>query len=103
VRAGPLKPRGDFVAFNDLLVHGPMKIGECSSHGTDDIFDAHQPRALARKGNLLDNVFPKEVPGGLDVSSIEGLLNELANDAGVISHDPPGYSAGEEPSSAFIP
>jgi hypothetical protein len=67
-----------------------------------DILDARQPRALARKRNLLDDVFPKELPGGLDLSFIEGLLNELANDAGVVLHDRPGYSAGEEASSAFI-
>jgi hypothetical protein len=37
---------------------------------------------------LLDHVFPEELPGSIDFSPVQNLLNELQDNAAVGLHDP---------------
>ena len=82
--AGPLEARHDLVGFDDLLFDRPVKIGERRPHGPENILKARQARTLAWKRNLLHHIFPDKILRGLDVSLVEGFLDELANDAGIV-------------------
>jgi hypothetical protein len=98
VSAGPLKAADYLIAFGNLFLNGKDQIGEGGTHTAEHVFQSFESGTLAWKWDLLDDVFPDELSGRVDVSLRDDFVYEATNNGGVVLH---GCLLGEESGYSF--
>jgi hypothetical protein len=76
VRACPLEPSQDLVAFCNLLFDRKMQIGKRRPHTSQNVFQPFQAGALAWERNLFYDVLPDKLRDGVKFSKIDAFFNE---------------------------
>lgn len=84
VGAGPLEAGEDFVALGDLLFDGKVQVREGGAHAAENVVQAFEAWTLAGEWNLLDDVFPDELRGGVESALVDDFFDEVADDGGVV-------------------
>src|SRR5205085_3817148 len=81
--------------LSNLLLDRPMHVWKRGSHATQDILQTAQARSLARQGNLLHHIIPKELTGGINLILIEDQIHEASNNNTVVVHNMVMWSPNE--------